>query len=233
MRLMMLGGIAFVALLFAFYVGLRNTGAYTCTQPSCTLPDKLWHGLWSVAYAVVTWLAVIFLAVGGRSSARRTDVKKDSECYFERPSAIARPLDTGDGRDSFGSTASLYLETRGSASTECLPPRTDTISEPRGTRDDLEKDPLPLHKNYSIFGDDDDVEDNVKKHNNDVVGKDDDADDEDSGDFFEEEETKTSFHFSQVSHDDASFRFSVVSHDDSLRALDTEDHHLFAHIHPG
>ena len=85
MRILMIGGICFCALIFGVYVGFRNAGIYTCSQPACTLVEFLHTALWGIAYVAVSWYTTIFLYVG--SPFTRRNPKRN---YFSTPSAIVR-----------------------------------------------------------------------------------------------------------------------------------------------
>ena len=97
MRILMIGGICFCALVFGIYVGFRNAGIYTCSQPICSLTEFLRTALWGIAYVVVTWYATIFLCVGSPLARKKTK-STTSKNYFSRPAAIIRSDDRPPAR---------------------------------------------------------------------------------------------------------------------------------------
>jgi len=193
MRIMMVGGISFVALLFGVYVGFRNVGTYYCQQPFCTFTDFLWGSLWAVAYVAVTWYCAIFLAVGrpsgeGHQQKRpRRFADSPTNNLFSRPSAIVRsptierlaaahqhqnqnhhPL--CGATSSSGSSSYDTRDGRLTASTADLLSSSnsghaalDTITEPRD-EDDIEGAAPDDENDDDDDDDDDDDSANDKKH---------------------------------------------------------------------
>ena len=135
-RIMMVGGITFVALIFGVFVGIRNQGTYTCSQPTCTVPEYLWGTLWAIAYVAVSWYTTIFLGAG-----RPVETKAKSSSLFARPAAVIRPpngpvpFDDGESLRGSESTMNSTLSRPTASTTEIasnspLSPLPDDVEQP-------------------------------------------------------------------------------------------------------